>query len=74
MGPTESGQLPSRAQALRNVAEWLKAERLTDRLPALTRQAERLRMHKFAQILADVVSEAGDPLASAAERADENFE
>ena len=54
---------------LRSVAEWLEAEKLTDRVPALVRQAERLRMQGFAKILAHVVPEADDPLAPAAEPA-----
>jgi predicted component of type VI protein secretion system len=47
---------------LRSVVEWLKAEELTDRVPALRRQAERLRIQDFAMMLADVVPGAGNPL------------
>ena len=80
MGATESGQLVSppptdeALSELRSVAGWLEAEGLTDRVPALMRQAERLRMQDFAKILADVVPEADDPLAPAAEPAEESSE
>ncbi len=61
---------PRRDEALpelRNVAQWLNAEGLTDRLPALVRQAARLQMQDFAKLLDDVFSRAAAPLAPAAE-------
>lgn len=56
---------------LRCVAQWLNAEGLTDRVPALMRQAERLRMQNFAKLLDDVLPKAGDPIAPAAEPTEE---
>jgi type VI secretion system protein ImpA len=52
---------------LRSVAEWFDAEGLTDRVPAMMRQARRLQMQTFAKVLADVVPNAGDPLEPAGE-------
>jgi type VI secretion system protein ImpA len=59
---------------LRSVAEWLNAKGLTDRVPALMRQAERLQMQNFAKMLDDVLPKAGDPLAPAAEPIEESSE
>jgi hypothetical protein len=47
---------------LQSIGEWLNAEGLTDQLPTLMRRARRLQMPSFAEMLADVVPKAGDPL------------
>lgn len=65
--PRDDEALPE----LRSVVEWLKAEGLTDRVPTLMRRAERLQMQDFAKMLSDVVPEASDPFAPAAQWAEE---
>ena len=57
---------------LRTVTEWLNSEGLTDRIPVLLRQAERLRMPSFGKVLADVVPNATNPLAAVTDSAEES--